>query len=224
MSISAAAPTDVVPAPGVGNTTVTVGIGIFVPDNDGANAFTGNDTVAFTLTLTDLTNNKVQQTATVFFNTPPETVQDAVRLTLGTATGGLTISPASDYSANYGNVNGLGIGPGAGLTTTSVAGGTVYVTPYLLNPVFTDFSSTTATIKVALTTNFAHPAILQLDDSSASSGPFTQITPAALQITNTAGDRSSITRYLGLFVSNANGAGAFTGSDTATLTFTMTVP
>jgi len=145
-------------------------------------------------------------------------------MTLSTATGGLTVTPAADYSMNFGNVNGLGIGPAAGLTTVSVAGGKVYSTPYLLNPVFTDFTSTTATIKVALTTNFAHPVILQLDDSGSSGGPFAQITPAALQITNTAGDRSSITRYLGLFVSNTNGAGAFTGSDTATLTFTMTVP
>jgi hypothetical protein len=63
-----------------------------------------------------------------------------------------------------------------------------------------------------------------LDDSSASGGPFTQITNTALTITTTAADRGSITRFLGLFVSNANGAGAFTGSDTATLTFTMTVP
>ena len=224
MSTNAAAPTDVIPAPGVGNTTVTVGVGIFLPDNDGASAYTGNDTVAFTLTLTDLTNNKVQQTATVFLNTPAETVEDAVRLTLGTATGGLTVTPAADYSMNFGNVNGLGIGPVAGLTTTSVAGGTVYATPYLLNPVFTDFTSTTATIKVALTTNFAHPSILQLNDASAIGGPFTLIPAGGTQITNTAADRSSITRFLGLFVSNVNGAGAFTGSDSATLTFTMTVP
>jgi hypothetical protein len=77
---------------------------------------------------------------------------------------------------------------------------------------------------VTLTSNFAHPTILQLDDSSASGGPFTQITNTALTITTTGADRSSITRFLGLFVSNTNGAGAFTGSDTATLTFTMTVP
>ncbi len=224
MSTSAAAPTAIVPSPGVGNTTVTVGVGIFLPDNNGATAFTGTDTVTFTLTMTDLNTNTVVATANVFFNSPNETVQDAVRLTLGTATGGLTITPAADYSVNFGNVNGLGIGPGAGLTTTAAAGGTVYVTPYLLNPVFADFSSTTATIKVTLSANFAHPTVLQLDDSSASGGPFTQITTTPVQITNSAADRSSITRFLGLFVSSANGAGVFTGSDTATLTFTMTAP
>lgn len=216
----------VMPATANGNApvTVTAGLGIFIPDNDGASAFAGTDTASITLTLIDENNNKIA-TAEIDLNSPTgETVQTAVQLTLGTATGGLTISPATDYAADFGLVNGLGIGPGTGLTTTSVAGGAVYATPYLLNPAFSEFSSTTATIKVALTTNFAHPTILQLDDASAIGGPFTQITVTSLQITNTAASRSPITRYLGLFVSNANGAGAFTGSDTATLTFTMTVP
>jgi hypothetical protein len=225
-AMSTTTPVTVMPGTNNGNNpiTVTAGLGIFVPDNDGANAFTGTDTASITLTLLDENNNKIA-TAEIDLNSPTgETVQTAVRLTLGTATGGLTISPSADYAANYGNVNGLGIGPSAGLTTTSVSGGTVYVTPYLLNPVFTDFSSTTATLKVTLTSNFAHPTVLQLDDSSASGGPFTQITSTALTITTTAADRGSITRFLGLFVSNANGAGVFTGSDNATLTFTLTVP
>lgn len=225
-AMSTTTPVTVMPGTANGNNpiTVTAGLGIFVPDNDGANAFTGTDTASITLTLLDENNNKIA-TAEIDLNSPTgETVQNAVQLTLGTATGGLTISPSTDYAANYGNVNGLGIGPATGLTTTSVAGGTVYVTSYLINPVFTDFSSTTATLKVALTSNFAHPTILQLDDSSASGGPFTQITSTALTITTSAADRNSITRFLGLFVSNVNGAGAFTGSDNATLTFTMTVP
>ena len=226
MSTNAGAQTSVAPAPGVPKgTTATVGLAIFVPDNNGGSAFAGTDSATITYTMIDSTNGTVLETDPLLLNNPNETLQTAVRLTLGTAAGGLTISPASDYAANYGNVNGLGIGPGTGLTTTSVAGGTVYATPYLLNPAFSDFSNTTATIKVALTTNFAHPTVLQLDDSGSIGGPFTQITAALIPITTTAADRGSITRYLGLFVSSTNnGAGAFTGSDTATLTFTMTVP
>ena len=225
MSTNVGAQTSVAPAPGIPKgTTATAGLAIFVPDNNGGTAFAGTDSASITYTMIDSVNGSVLETDALALNNPNETLQTAVQLTLGTATGGLTISPASDYAANYGSVNGLGIGAGAGLTTTSVAGGTVYATPYLLNPVFSEFSSTTATVSVALTSNFAHPTILQLDDSSAISGPFTQITVSTLQITNTAADRSSITRYLGLFVSNANGPGVFTGSDTATLTFTMTVP
>ena len=224
MSTSALAATPVIPSPGIGNATAIVGIGVFLPDNNGATAYTGSDTAAFTLTMTDLNTNLVVATANVFLNSPAETVQNAVQLTLGTAAGGLTITPASDYTTNFGNVNGLGIGPGSGLTTVSVAGGMVYSTPYLLNPAYSDFNSTGATIKVALTTNFAHPAVLQMEDADASAGPFTQITATPVQITATAADRIAITRYLGLFVSNANGPGAFTGADSASLTFTMTVP
>ncbi len=218
--------TPVIPSPGLTtNPTVTVFIAVFVSDQNGPSAFSGTDSVRLTYDSYDGANGQLKNTDTLTLNNPNENLQTAVQLTLGTATGGLTISPGADYAANYGNVNGLGIGPGAGLTTASVAGGTVYSTPYLLNPEFSDFSSTTATIKVVLTTNFAHPTVLQLDDSSSSGGPFTQITTTPVIITSTAGSFSSITRFLGLFVSNTNnGAGAFTGSDTATLTFTMTVP
>jgi len=226
ISLNAASPTPVIPPPGqTTNTTVTVFIGVFVSNQDGAAAFTGTDSVKLTYDTFDGATGNRRNVDTLTLNNPMENLQTALELTLGTATGGLTISPASDFAANYGNVNGLGIGPGSGLTTVSVAGGTVYSTPYLINPAFSDFTSTSATITVALTAAFAHPTVLQLDDSSSSGGPFTQITVTPLQITNAAGSFNSITRFLGLFVSNTNnGAGAFTGPDTATLTFTMTVP
>jgi hypothetical protein len=228
ISTVAGAPTTVVPAPGINNQTVTAGLGIFLPDNDGAAAFTGLDTARITLTATDTLNNKTIGTVEIRLDTPQgETVQNAVRLTLATATGGLTITPAADFSMNFGNVNGLGFGPAAGLTTVAAAGGAIYSTPYLLQPAFTDFTSTTATIKTFVSTNFAHPSALVLRDAAAGAGPYNNIgltAGTATQITNTAADRSSITRFLGLFVSSVNGATAFTGSDSATLTFTLTVP
>lgn len=216
-------------ATNLGNVTVTSGIGIFVPDNNGAGAFNGVDNTAIvTYVMRDVSNNQILQTATWSFNaTPNNTVQDAVQLTLATATGGLTLTPQSDFSMSFGNVNGLGFGPAAGLTTVAAAGGVVYSTPYLLQPVFADFTSTTGTIKVFVSTNFAHPTVLQLRDSAAGAGPYNNIgltAGTATQITNTATDRSSITRFLGLFVSNVNGATSFRGNDSATLTFTLTVP
>jgi hypothetical protein len=227
MSTVQAAPSTVVAS--MGNTTVTAGLGIFLPDNNGASAFSGVDnTGVITFTMRDLSNNNVLATATFSFNAAPNnTVQTAVRLTLATATGGLPVTPAADFSMNFGNVNGLGFGPGAGLTTLAAAGGVIYRTPYLLQPTFTDFTSTTATIKTFVSTNFAHPTILVLRDATSSPGPYTNIgttAGTATQITNTAANRSSITRFLGLFVANTNGATAFTGSDSATLTFTLTVP
>ena len=226
MSTSAASPSIVVAS--MGNATTTVGIGIFLPDNDGASAFTGTDSAAVvTYAMTDLTTNHVVATATWTFNqaAPANSVQDAVRLTLGTATGGLTVTAASDYSLSFGNVNGLGIG--ATVPTVAAAGGIIYSTPYYLNPAFTDFTSLTATIKVYVSTNFAHPTVLKLDDAAAAAGPYNAISTnvgAQTQITTTAADRSQITRYLGLFASLDNAVTPFLGSDSATLTFTMTVP
>lgn len=225
MSMSAATPSSAIPSPGTGNTTVTVGVGIFVPDNNGATAFSGNDSATITLRLTDTTRNVITHTVTINFT--PQTLQRAVQLTAETATGGLTISPASDFSMNFGNVNGIGIAPSAGLTTIARPGGIVYATPYVLRPVFSDFTSTTASLSVYVSTNFVHPVLLALNDAASSGGPYNAISTSATtptQITTTASNRAPVTRYLGLFVSNINGASAFTGTDTARLTFTLTVP
>src|SRR5579884_808111 len=227
MSTVQAAPSTVVA--NLGNATVTAGIGIFLPDNDGATAFAGVDNGAVvTYVMRDVSNNRTLATATWSFDaTPNNTVQTAVRLNLASATGGLTVIPNADYSMNFGNVNGLGFGPATGLTTVAASGGVIYSTPYLLQPAFSDFTSTTATIKVFASSNFAHPNSLNMRDGTASAGPFTSIgttAATATQITTTAADRSSITRFLGLFVSNINGATSFRGGDNATLTFTITVP
>jgi hypothetical protein len=223
MSLNNGAPTTVVPTGG--NQTVTAGLAVFIPDNNGATAFTGLDTARITLTATDQQNGKTA-TIEIRLDTPQgETVQNAVQLTLATATGGLTVSSAADYAMNFGNVNGIGANPAAGLTVNSATGGVIYSTPYLLQPAFSDQTSTTATIQVVLTTNFVHSTVLKPNDAAALTGPFTQITTTPITITSTAANRSSITRYLGLFVSNTNnGVGFFTGSDSATLTFTLTVP
>ena len=162
-----------------------------------------------------------------------ETVQSAVQLTVGSAAGGLTIGNAGGplldpFTMNFGNVNALGIGPSAGLTTVAQAGGIIYSTTYHVLPVFTDMSQTSATVKACVSTTFTHPVILSLKDSATGSiGSFSNISTncgAATSLTSSAGDRSTVARYLGLFVSNVNGATAFTGLDNAILTYTLTVP
>jgi hypothetical protein len=227
LSTSAGSPTTIIAKPGVANnTTVTIGVGFFLPDNNGASAYTGTSNVVITFKVTNNVLAFITQTVTLTLTT---TVQTAVELTLDTAPGGATINPGggTDYTLSFGNVNALGIGPAAGLTTTAIAGGMIYHTPYQLNSAFSAMSSTTGTIKVYVSTNFAHPTLLSLRDASATNGPYTAISTnagAQTQITNAAADRASMTRYLGLFVSNVNGATAFNGTDTAILTFTLTVP
>lgn len=227
MSANAGAPTTIVAAPGASNNQiVTAGLAIFLPNNNGPGAFSGNDSARLLFTATDLTTNQTS-TAELRLENPNEQVQNAVQLTLASSPGGLTINPAADFSMNFGNVNGLGIGPAPGLTIVAAPGGVIYSTSYQLQPAFSDFNSTTATISVFVSTDFANPSALQLNTSGSGAGPYTAISKsavAATRITSTAPNRAVLTEFLGLFVSRANGPAAFTGNDSAALTFTMTVP
>ena len=233
ISTSAATPTTIIAAPGVTNGTYMASLALFVSNANGGGTFTGSDTATLSFTATDL-NNSNTSTVTLALNTPNETVQTALQLLLATTPGGLTISPASDFSANYGNANGLGIGtPSSGLTVVSVAGGVIYSTPYQLQPSFSSLASTTGSVSIYVSTAFAHPNTLTLKDAASSGGPYTSISTSSsspTSITTSASSGSTITRYLGLFVSSSNGAGAFpgtagaSGADAATLTYTFTVP
>jgi hypothetical protein len=227
MSTSVLTPSTIVPKPGIGNGgSTTGGIGIFIPDNDGPSAYTGADSVTITFTMLDASNDAVLATQTLLLSNANQTVQTAIQLQLSSVLGGLAITSASDYAMDFHTVNGLGIGPFTGLTPTSASGGYIYHTPYTITPVFTDFTSTVGTVNVYVSSNFAHPTILTLQDSATSNSGYSAIstsssTPSVM--TASANDRTPITRYLGLFVSNANGIPVFS-SDFATLTYTLTVP
>ena len=214
---------NVVPQTFVGTThTFTPYIAAFVSNANGT-TYTGPDLVTITFTANDGASTA---TATL---TLTVSVENAVQLTLGTAPGGLTITPASNYSANFGNVNALGVGnASAGLTKIAAANGTIYSTPYLIQPVFSDFSATTGSVKMFVSTNFGNTTVLELDDASAccAAGSFTAMpttSPGTAQISGISSG-SSITRYLGLRVKKANGAAGLIGADTATVTYTLTVP
>jgi hypothetical protein len=222
LSTSAVAQSSLGPAGIANNSNLTAGLAIFVPDNNGPSAWAGTNTVTVTFTL--VRSGGGTDTCTLAITLVSQT---AVQLTLSTASGGATINSASDYSLAFGNVNALGIGPGAGFTTIPVAGGMIYYTPILLNPAFAEFTALTASITAYVSTDFAHPSILSLQGAAAGAGPYAALSKnagAQTQVTTTAADRSSTTGYLGLFISNVNGATAFNGADSATLTFTLTVP
>jgi len=228
LSTNVGAQTVVIPPPGIAKSqTVNAGLAIFVPDNNGAAAFNGNDQAVISFTMINNSTGTPIETLTLSLNNPRETLQSAVQLKLASAPGGLSITPGADYAMNFGNVNGLGTGPAAGLTVSPATGGVIYSTPYLIQPSFADQSATTATLTVFVRPNFTNTAVLALRDATSAAGPFTTIggSPGgAIVISNTAASRSTITRFLGLFVSNAGIVGAFTSTDTATMIFTITVP
>lgn len=198
-------------------------LGLFVADFNGS--LTSNDlgTINFDVIDSAHGTTTVQLKLTV-------AVQEAVQMQLGTATGGQSISFQSNttnpnYTTNFQTVNGLGIGPASGLTVVNgqVPNGSLYTTPYLIEPAFSGFTTTSSTaISASITSNFVHPSILQLYDSGSSNSGYVQITTGGITITNSVSNGNNITHYLGLFVSNAN-AGSFTGSDHATITYTITV-
>ena len=225
MSTIAGSPTDIVPSPGQHNSTVTPRLAIFVSSQNGASAFSGTDSATITFFVYD-GGNTLKHTYTLTLNNPNENMQTALSLSLATAAGGRTISNGSDFTLSYGTVNGLGINPAAGLTVTSVGGGQIYSTPYLLQPSFAGFSSTTATVSGYVSTDFVHPSQLELRDSSSGSSysAISKSSGSQTTFTSSAASASTITRYLGLYVAGTNGAGVATGADTANVTFTLVVP
>lgn len=223
MSTLAASPTQLIPA-SVGNGTYTAVLGLYVSHANGPGALSGTDTATLTLRMFRSNNNALLDTDTLSLDGPLVTVQTALRLLLETA-GGAAITPASNFALSFGSVNGLGIGPAPGLTVTPQPGGALYATPYALRPTFAGFTSTTGTLRAHVSTDFAHPLVLTLRDS-ADNVTFANIskTPGSpTTLTTTATSGTPLTRYLGLFVSSHSGAGAFTGADAATVTFTLII-
>jgi len=231
ISLLSGSPTPII-STGVGNGTYTAYLGLFVSATNGASAFTGADSASVIFRATRSSGGT--RTATLNLTSPIQNVQTAVQLLLATAPGGLTVSPGADYAMNFGNVNGLGLGtPSPGLTVVSAAGGVTYSTPYLIQPSFSSFLQTTASVNVYVRTDFVHPGALELRDAVAAGGPYTAISKLSgspTPITSSATSGSTLTRYLGLFVSATSGPGAFPGTaggsapDNATLTYTLTVP
>jgi len=237
LSTNAAAPTTIIPSPGVGNdSSSTATLGLFVANTNGAGAFTGSDSATITFVTKRVSNGTTDDTVSLTLSN--ETVQTAVQLLMAAA-GGLSITTGSgtDYAMNFGNVNGLGVGtPTSGLNVNACSGtcpgtGEVYWTAYQLQPSFSSFASTTGQLTTYVSTNFTNFSTLQLGTVSSSGGSYAAISTSSASPTTLTASASSYvstgnayTGYLGLFVAVINGAGAFNGSDNAILTYTLTVP
>lgn len=213
------------------NGNYTAYLGLFVANINGF-AITSGDTATITFHVYDASHNTLQQTIQLKLDNPAETVQTALTMVLASSTG-LTFTQTGstpDFTASFGNVNGLGINPAAGLSIINgqVANGALYTTPYLIKPTFSGFTGTSGTtITAYVSSDFANSPILKLYDSGSSGSGYGAISTNSLsptQVSNSVSSGSSITRYLGLFVSNTNALGIVTGSPrTATLTYTITV-
>jgi hypothetical protein len=172
------------------------------------------------------------------------TVQKAVSLTLATGTtAGISHCSVTthaggnpDYTMDFGTVDALGINAGNCNKFNPATPGTndaIYWTDYQILPVYTThqtYSGTTVTAQV--TTDFAAPHnVFIVRDSANSStvpagaGSMTAMGVSSADTIGAAGvvSGTTLTRFIGVEVTPANSATVLQGSQTATVTFTLTV-
>ncbi len=149
------------------------------------------------------------------------TVETAVQLNISTGAGGATVAGSTAtglFSISFGNVNGLGVGtPAAGITVVTDGSGALYKTPINLTPIYSGFTTETATITVSQDAA-GDTALAREGDSNISSGSTVSTTTPASVATG-AGSGVPFERFVGLYVPRTEAAGA----KTATLIYTITV-
>ena len=149
------------------------------------------------------------------------TVETAVQLNISTGAGGATVAGSTStglFSISFGNVNGLGVGtPAAGITVVTDGSGALYKTPINLTPIYSGFTTETATITV-LQDAAGDTALAREGDSNISSGSTVSTTTPASVATGRASG-VAFERFVGLYVPQTEAAGA----KTATLIYTITV-
>ena len=165
------------------------------------------------------------------------TVQKAIRLALGTGTSGTTctVNSGSDYSMNFGNVDALGINAPCGAKfdpTTPGTSNAAYYTDYRLTPTFTNQAGTGATVTAYVSSNFATLSnilsVVQANSTPGNIGALSAMSTASGTPTSVGTDlanATAVTRYIGVEVQPTNSSSTtVSGSDSATITYTMTIP
>ena len=149
------------------------------------------------------------------------TVQTAVQLNISTGAGGATVSGSNAtglFSVSFGNVNGLGLGtPAAGVSVVADASGALYKSPINLTPVYSGFTTETATIEVEQ--DAAGDTALAREGNSSISASSTVSTSTPASVASGAASGAAVERYVGMYASRSETAGA----KSATLIYTITV-
>jgi hypothetical protein len=149
------------------------------------------------------------------------TVQTAVQLNISTGAGGATVSGSNAtglFSVSFGNVNGLGLGtPAAGVSVVADGSGALYKTPINLTPVYSGFTTETATVEVEQ--DAAGDTALAREGNSSISSASTISTSTPASVASGAASGVVVERYVGVYVPRTEAAGA----KSATLIYTITV-
>lgn len=149
------------------------------------------------------------------------TVQTAVQLNISTGAGGATVSGSNStglFSVGFGNINGLGLGtPAAGVSVVNDASGALYKTPINLTPVYSGFTTETATIEVEQ--DAAGDTALAREGNSSINAGSTVSTSTPAPVASGAPSGVPIERFVGMYAARSEAA----GSKSATLIYTITV-
>jgi hypothetical protein len=165
------------------------------------------------------------------------TVAKALQLTLSTGTQCAVAAGATppDYTMSFGTVDALGISAGAcGAKYSPTTPGTspaVYFSDYKIKPIFTSQSAANNTITAYVSTDFGATAaglltIVQANAAPSAIGDFTamsKLVGSQTSVATNVGSGVEVTRYIGVSVAPLNTAGTLTGSDSARITYTLTV-
>lgn len=148
-------------------------------------------------------------------------VQTAVQLNISTGSGGATVSGSDStglFSVGFGNINGLGLGtPVAGVTVVVDSLGALYKTPINLTPVYSGFTTETATIEVEQ--DPAGDTALAREGSSSINAGSTVSTTTPAPVASGAASGVAFERWVGMYAARTEPAGA----KIATLIYTITV-
>ncbi len=146
-------------------------------------------------------------------------VQTAVRLEISTGNGGAEVTGENgEFSISFGEINGLGLGePAAGIDVVVNGSGALYKTPINLTPIYSGFTTETATIEVEQDAA-GDTAMAREGDASIT---FNSTVPTAQPSPVVSGAASgvAIPRWVGMYAARTEAA----GSKTATLIYTITV-
>ncbi|HEY0170280.1 MAG TPA: hypothetical protein VGB98_04450 [Pyrinomonadaceae bacterium] len=132
-------------------------------------------------------------------------------------------------SFDFGDIDAHGLSGmyNQGVTLTPVAGGTMWTTPYRLTPHFSGFASNSASLKVEQSeTNSSEDMAVIREGATAAGVSNVPVVGAGSNFTTSASNGTPITRYLGMFVKNDNGAltpDASAGARHPVLIVTLTV-
>ena len=158
--------------------------------------------------------------------------QNALQLDISTAAGGATVTGATGnastgiFSLDFGNVNGLGIGaPSAGVTVAVSGTGATYTSPISLTPRYSGHVNATASLSVVMDAVAGDAQGRTATREGAAAGSVAVVSTVVPNIfTNAATNGTALTRYVGYFVSNANGGDAVTGAMSSRLVYEITIP